>query len=109
MLAGVVTIQGDGLIADDPGRTVCWSRIDPMGIHVRFGAGDEEGSSEMQHMEAGEIGISAIHGVDCARLREQQVEGVELAQLAIRNEDEARGIYAQDPQSVQLEPPPGSS
>ena len=72
MLAGVVTIQGDGLIAEDTGRTVCRGRIDPMGIHVRFGAGDEAGSGQMQHMEPGEIDIAPIHDVDRARLREQQ-------------------------------------
>ena len=47
-------------------------RLDPMSIHVRFGAGDEEGSGEVQHMEPGEIDIAPIHDVDCARLREQQ-------------------------------------
>src|SRR5271155_2487613 len=30
MLAGIVTIQCDGLIADDTGRPVCRGRIDPM-------------------------------------------------------------------------------
>jgi len=66
MLAGVVTIQGDGLIADDTGGTVCRGRIDPMGIHVRFGTGDEESSGEMQHMEPGEIDIAPIHATNRA-------------------------------------------
>ena len=52
LLAGIVTVQSDGLIADDAGRTVSQGRIDPMGIHVRFGAGDEEGSGQVQHMES---------------------------------------------------------
>jgi hypothetical protein len=72
MLAGVVTIQGDGLIADDAGRTVCRGGIEPMSIHVRFGAGDEKGSGQVQHMESGEIDIAPIHHVYRARLREQQ-------------------------------------
>ena len=37
-------------------------------IHVRFGAGDEEGAGEMQSMEAGEIDVAAIHDVDGARI-----------------------------------------
>jgi hypothetical protein len=94
MLAVVVTIQGDGLTADDTGRTVCRGRIDPMGIHVRFGTGDEESSGEMQYMEPGEIDIAPIHDVDRARLREQQVERVNIVQLAIRNVDETWDITA---------------
>src|SRR3984893_16103258 len=59
--AGVVTVERDDLIADDPRRPVGRRRIDAMGIHVRFGAGDEEGAGEMQPMEAGEIDVTAIH------------------------------------------------
>ena len=65
-----------------------------MGIHVRFGAGDEEGSGQVQHMESGEIDIAAIHDVYRARLWEQQVERVNVVQLAIRDVDEARDITA---------------
>jgi hypothetical protein len=94
MLAGVVTVERDGLIADDPRRPVCRRRIDAMGIHVRFGAGDEESAGEMQSMEAGEIDVAAIHDVDGARFREQQVESVDVVQLAVRNVDEARDVAA---------------
>jgi len=103
MLAGVVTIQCDGLIADDTGRTVCRGRIDPMGIHVRFGASDEEGSGQMQHVEAGEIDIAAVHDVDRASLREEQVKCVNVVQFAVRNVDEARDITAQVQQRVHLD------
>jgi hypothetical protein len=65
-----------------------------MGIHVRFGASDEEGSGQMQHVEAGEIDIAAIHDVDRASLREQQVKCVNVVQFAVRNMDEARDITA---------------
>ena len=74
-----------------------------MGIHVRFGAGDEEGSGQMQHMEPGEIDIAPIHDVDRARLRKQQVKRVNVVQLAIRNVDEARDITAQVQQRVHLD------
>lgn len=81
VLAGVVTVHGDGLIADYAARTVCRGRIDPMSIHVRFGAGDKEGSGQMQHIKPGEIDIAAIHDVDRACLREQQVERVNACSL----------------------------
>src|SRR5690349_9850719 len=82
MLGSVVAVQRDGLIANDAGRAVCGGGIDPMSIHVRFGAGDEEGSGQVQHMEPGEIDIAPIHDVYCARLREQQVERVNVMQFA---------------------------
>src|SRR5690242_21276285 len=66
-----------------------------MSIHVRFGASDEEGSGQVQHMEPGEIDIAPIHDVYCARLREQQVERVNVMQFAIRHVDEARDVAAQ--------------
>ena len=74
-----------------------------MSIHVRFGAGDEEGSGQVQHMEPGEIDIAPIHDVDRARLREQQVERVNVVQLATRNVDEARDVAAEIQQRVHLD------
>src|SRR5580693_6135081 len=54
-------------------------------------------------MEPGEIDIAPIHDVDCARLREQQVERVNVVQLAIRHVDEAREVAAQVQQRVHLD------
>jgi hypothetical protein len=46
------------------------------------------------YMESGEIDIAAIPDVYRARLWEQQVERVNVVQLAIRDVDEARDITA---------------
>src|ERR1700730_14319302 len=67
------------------------------------GGGDEEGSGQVQHIEPGEIDIAPIHDVDRARLREQQLERVNVVQLAIRNVDEAWDITAQVQQRVHLD------
>src|SRR2546423_7459541 len=82
--AGIVTIESNGLIADDPNGTVARGGIDPVGIHVRFGTGDKEGAGQMQPMEPDEIDIAAIHHVDGARFREEQIERVDIVQLAVR-------------------------
>jgi hypothetical protein len=42
----------------------------------------------------GEIDVAAIHDVDGARFREQQVESVDVVQLAVRKVDEARDVAA---------------
>jgi hypothetical protein len=60
MLAGVVAVQRDGLIADDTGGTVCRGRIDPMGIHVRFGTGEEESLASSSAI----VGMRAVVGPD---------------------------------------------
>ncbi len=73
-----------------------------MGIQVRFGAGDEERSGQMQPMKSAEINIATIHDVDGACLREQQIERVNVVELAVGNMDEARDIAAQVQQRVHL-------
>lgn len=35
-----------------------------MGVHIRLGAGDEEGASLMQDVKAREIDVATIHDVD---------------------------------------------
>ena len=42
------TVQSDSLVADDAGRPVGRGRVDPMGVHVRFGPGDEECAGPVQ-------------------------------------------------------------
>ena len=43
-------------------------------------------------MEAGEIDIGAIHDIDGARFRDQQVERVDIGEFAVRNMDKAWNI-----------------
>src|SRR5271163_4725448 len=102
MLAGIVTVERDGLIADDADCTVARCRIHPMGVHVRFGPGDEEGAELMEPVQTGEIDITAIHNVDGAWFREQKVKRVDVMQLAIRDVDEARDAAAQIQERVHL-------
>src|SRR5882757_1792016 len=56
----------------------------------------------MQRVKAREIDVAAIHDVDRARFGEQQIEGVNVVQLAVRDVDEARDIAAQIEQGVHL-------
>ena len=72
ILSGVVAIQCDGLVADDAARTIRRGRIEAVRMKVRLGAGDEEGTCLVQHIQAREIDVAAIHDVDGTRFREQQ-------------------------------------
>jgi hypothetical protein len=52
ILGGVVSIQGDGLIANETGRAVHRPRVNPMGVQIRFRAGHEETAGTMQGVES---------------------------------------------------------
>src|SRR5215204_1105004 len=102
VLAGGVAIQRDGLVGNDAGHPIGGRGVDAVSIQVGFGAGDEEGASVMQDVKAREVDIAAIHDVDGARFREQQIEDVNVLQLAVRDVDEARDVAAQIEQRVHL-------
>ena len=50
--AGDIAVERNGLIADDAAGAVRRCRIDPMGVHVRLGTGDEEGTGQVQGMKS---------------------------------------------------------
>src|SRR5215472_8596137 len=58
---GLGTVERDGLVADDAGGTIGGRRVDAVRIHVRLGAGDEEGAGLVEDMQAIEIDVAAIH------------------------------------------------
>ena len=92
--AGGLTVQGDGLVADDAGRAVCRRRVDAVSIHIGLRTGDEESASSVKSIQALEVDIAAIHDVDGAGLRDQSIERMDVMQLAIRDVDEAWGRHA---------------
>jgi len=73
-----------------------------VGIQVRLGASDEESASLIQDVKAREIDVAAIHDINGDRFGEQQIEGVNVVQLAVRDVDEARDVAAQIEQGVHL-------
>ena len=102
VLAGGAAIQRDGLVGNDASRPIGRCGVDAMGVQVRLGACDEEGASLMQDVKAREIDVAAIHDVDGARFGQQQVESINIVQLAIRDVDEARDVATQIEQGVHL-------
>src|SRR5664280_155380 len=102
VLAGGVAIQSDDLVGNDAGLPIDRRGVDAVGIQVRFGASDEEGTSLMQYIKAYEVDVAAIHDVDGARFGEQQIEGMNVVQLAVRDVNEARDVAAQIEQRVHL-------
>ena len=56
-----------------------------MRIEVRLCPGNEKGAGLMQDVKARELDIAAIHDVDGACFGDQQIESVNVVQLAVRD------------------------
>jgi hypothetical protein len=95
VLLRVEAIERDRLIANDACVAIRLRRIEAMEVHVRLGSCDEEGPCQMQRMEPVEIDVAAIHHVDGTGLWYQQVEGMDIVQLAVGDVDEAWNVAAQ--------------
>ena len=102
MPVAVVAIEGDGLVADDPGAAIDRSRIEAMGVEIRLGAGYKEGASLMQDVQSREIQIPAIHHVNRTGFRDQHVQDIDVVQLSIGDVNEARDRTAQIEQRMHL-------
>ena len=73
-----------------------------MEAQIRLGACDEERPCRVHGMQTREIHIAAIHDVDRAGFRGQQVEGMNVVQLAVRDMDETGNAAAQVEQRMHL-------
>ncbi len=87
---------------DDSLRPVARGRIDLAQAGVRFGAGDEERAGLVQSEQPLEIEVGPIHHVNRRRLWNQQIEHVDIVQLAVGNMDKAWNIATQIQKRVHL-------
>ncbi len=81
--AAVKTIEDDGLIADYACRSISGSGIEPSGIQIRFGASDKEAAGLMQDIQTLEVQICPIHYVKGPSFWDEQIENIDIVQLAI--------------------------
>ena len=96
-------MQNDGLIGANASVFIDRMRVAPLNQYVRLGAHDEESRAEREHKQALEIDVSAIHHVECARLRHDLVEDVYVVHLAVGNADKRGDIAVQVQQRVHLD------
>jgi len=57
--------------------------IKPVSDHVGFRPGHKEGTSLMQSIQSAEIDVTAIHDIDCASFRQQQIKRMNVVKLAV--------------------------
>ena len=100
-VAGVQPVERDGLIAAHTGLAVGRRGVEPSGIEIRLRPDDEECSRLVQGIEAIEVGVPPVHHIESSGLGDQEVEHIDLVQLAVRNMDKARNTAPQIEQRVQ--------
>ena len=105
----VMAVHGDGLIADYAVEFVARSRVDPAGIHIGLGSGDKEGSALMHREESCKIQVTAIHHVESTSLDGQEVQHVDIVQLAVADVNEGGNGSSQIEQGMQLDRSFGAS
>ena len=103
VLGHVESIEGDTFIAHHTGSSVGRAGVHASGIHAALGSRDEESPDLMQFVQPSEVEIATIHDVKCACLDGQEVQHIDLVQLAVADVDESRNSAAQVQQRVQFD------
>ena len=107
-LLGVVggtvnTGEQDGLITDQSGGAVDGMGIEATESGVGFSPQEEEAAGLMQTVETGKVKIAAIHDVEGSGFGQEQIQDVDVMELAVGNMDECRDMGAEIQQSMQLD------
>ena len=108
-LRDVKAIQCNGRIADHSGGSVGGSGVHPPGIEIALGAGHKERARLMQSVQSSEIqtgwprAIATIHDIEGACFDRQNIQHVDVVQLAIADVNEGPDGAAQVQQRVQLD------
>ncbi len=103
MLLRIKPGQSTQLVADDAGRTICWSGVPSRKVQIPLGSRHKEAAGLMQAMQSGEVEIAAIHDVKRPGFGNDLVENVHIVHLAIADVDEAGDVAAQVEQRMQLD------
>ncbi len=83
------------LVADDAAGPVQRLRVAPLETQVRLGVDDEEALGLVQSMQFLEVVVAPIHDIEGNGIRNQHVEDIDHAPLAVADVDEARNVALQ--------------
>ena len=89
VLRGEMTVQGDGLRADQSAVAIDRCRVQLTRIEVALDASDEEVARLVGVVEPSEVEIIAIDDLERTRLRQQQVEHVDVVEATVGDVDKA--------------------
>src|SRR5665213_142024 len=94
--------QLDQLIADQPSGAIHGPRDQASELGIGLRPRDEEAAGLMHCVKALEVQIPAVHHVEGARLGHQQIEDVDIVELAVADMDEGGNSATQIEQRVQF-------
>jgi len=94
ILVRIKSGQHYGLIAPEAGAFVYRARVQPTELQVGFGSCDEECQTLAHRVQSGEVHIAPIHNVERARFRNQNIEHIDVVQLAIADVNKCGNIAA---------------
>lgn len=103
VLGDVVSVQCNGLIADDAAGPVHLGRVHAPGVHVAFGAGDKERSCLMHLKQTSKVDVASVHYIKRPRLQDQDVQHIDLVHLAVADVNEGGNRAPEVQQCVQLD------
>ncbi len=102
VLGDVEAVERDGLVADQSGVAIHRRRVQASCIEIALGASDEEAARLIQRVEPLEVEVAPIHDVEGARLDDEQVQDIDIVQLAIGDVNEGGDRAPKIEQRVQL-------
>jgi len=105
---GVVLMRGgrgqhNGLIGAQAGTGVDGARVAAAKQDAAFCARNEEGAAVVEHMQALEVHVGAIHDIEGAGLRHDEIEHLDIVQFSLGNLNKRGDRAAQVKQGVQLD------
>ena len=74
----IEAVECSGLVADGAGRAIGRTRVGPPSVQVRFCPGYEGGSPRGECEPALEIEVGSVHDIEGARLRDENIEDVDV-------------------------------
>src|SRR5271167_1093959 len=87
ILLCIKSVERDRLVGHDARRFVNGMGINPMILHVAFGACDEESAGLIKRIQSSKIDITPIHDINGASLRSNKIQGQRISHFTIGNMD----------------------
>ena len=97
------TTQNDSLVAPQSRDLVHRTRHATTEVEVRFGPRHEERQARGQAVESTEIEVAAVHHIEGTGFDRQNVEDVDIVDLALGNQHKTRDISTQVDQRVKFD------
>jgi hypothetical protein len=103
VLALIESSEHDWLIADQGGTPVYLMRINSAAFEVGLGADNEKGAVLGNGVQPRKVQLPAIHDVKRSGFQGQDIQGVDLVELAVWDVNESRDIAPKIQQGVQFD------